>query len=316
MNLTSLLSTVRQGPKLALDRINEGGSALIRKYGGTRTGTIALLLPALLIVVALLVIPALILIRYSFLPFVDGQIGSGVTLANYERITNISLYSRVTFRSIRVSVAVTLLTVLIGFPLAYAAVRTGGLLGRIIVLSTFAPLTIDLVIRSFGWFVLLDDNGPIRGGLDSTLFFFGEPPSLIGNEIGMIIGLTHVMLPFMVFPIVSVLHTIPPSLEEAARDLGANRLNSFRLVVLPLALPGLVAGMLMVFLLTMAAYVTPAILGGTAEVLPTLLTDLITTSRNWPFAGALSMILLVIAIAVIAGYHRVRQYVDPGVRVQ
>lgn len=318
MNPRDHLTAVRKRltPYGLLNVVNERGSALIRRYRGTRVGTAALLMPAALIVTVLLVVPAVILIRYSFFPFVDGSIQSGWTLANYERIGSISLYQRVTVRTIRISVVVTLLCVLIGFPLAYAAVRTGGWLGRIIVLSTFAPLTIDLVIRSFGWFVLLDDNGPVREGLASTLWILGgEPPSLINNEIGIIIGLTHVMLPFMVFPIISVLHTVPATLEEAARDLGANRLQTIRLVVLPLSLPGVVAGMLMVFLLTMAAYVTPAILGGTVEVLPTLLTDMITTSRNWPFAGALSMILLVVAVVVIAGYHRVRGYVSPEVRV-
>jgi ABC-type spermidine/putrescine transport system permease subunit I len=118
--------------------------------------------------------------------------------------------------------------------------------------------------------------------------------------------MTHIILPFVVFPIINVLHTIPRELEEAARDLGANRLTTARKVVLPLALPGIMAGLLMGFLLTMASYVTPSILGGKITVLPTMIVSQVTGSNNWPFAGALSMILLVVAILVIVGYHRAR----------
>lgn len=305
-----------QSVKSQIRNADERISGVIRRYRGTRVGTALLLVPGLLVVFALLVIPALILIRYSFFPFDAGRIQPGITLENYRRVFRIPLYVSITIRTIRISIVVTILAFLIGFPLAYAAVRTGGRLGRVIVLATFAPLTIDLVIRSFGWFVLLGNDGVIRTSLGWTIFAFAEePPQLIHTEVAIILGMTHVILPFMVFPIINVLHTIPVELEEAARDLGASRLGAIRHVVLPLAMPGIVAGMLMAFLLTMAAYVTPAILGGTIEVLPTLLTNLITTSRNWPFAGALSMILLVVAVVVIVGYHQVRGHIGADSRV-
>jgi len=291
----------------SVSRANEAASSVIRKYRGTRTGTVLLLAPALLAILVLIVIPALLLVRYSFYSFDQGEIIRDVTLANYARILDVPLYLSVTVRTVTIAAYVTLVTFLLGFPLAYAAVRTGGLLGRVIVLSAFAPLTIDIVIRSFGWFVLLNDGGLVQTVL-VTLPVFSEsnPPTLLFNELAIVIGMTHIILPFVVFPIINVLHTIPPELEEAARDLGANRLQTARYVVFPLALPGIMAGLLMGFLLTMASYVTPSILGGKIKVLPTIIVNNITGSNNWPFAGALAMILLAVAILVIVGYHQVR----------
>ena len=291
----------------SVSRANEAASSVVRKYRGTRVGTALLLAPALLAILFLIVIPGLLLVRYSFYSFEQGVIIRDVTLANYARILDVPLYLSVTVRTVTIATYVTLVTFLLGFPLAYAAVRTGGLLGRVIVLSAFAPLTIDVVIRSFGWFVLLNDGGLVQTALVALpVFSESNPPTLLFNELAIVVGMTHIILPFVVFPIINVLHTVPPELEEAARDLGANRLQTARYVVFPLALPGIMAGLLMGFLLTMASYVTPSILGGKIKVLPTIIVNSITGSNNWPFAGALAMILLAVAILVIVGYHQVR----------
>jgi ABC-type spermidine/putrescine transport system permease subunit I len=286
-----------------LSRLNEGASAFIRANRRSMLGMGILLLPALVFVVLSMVFPTLILFDYSFNPFVDGSIVSGFTLAHYERALGVDLYQNILFRTVRIAVIVTVLDFLLGFPLAYAAVRKGGLVGKLIVISTLAPLTIDLVVRSFGWFVLLSGNGLVPTLL-TDLGLFEEAPKLLFNETGIIIGLTHVMLPFMVFPIVNVMHTIPRSLEDAARNLGANRLTVFVRVLFPLALPGISAGVLITFIVAMASYVTPAILGGGVKVVPVVITDTVTSTSNWPFASALSIILVVIALFVIIGYQR------------
>lgn len=286
-----------------LSRLNEGASAFIRENRRSTLGMGLLLLPALVFVVLSMVFPTLILFDYSFNPFVDGSIVSGFTLAHYERALGVDLYQNILFRTVRIAVIVTVLDFLLGFPLAYAAVRKGGLVGKLIVISTLAPLTIDLVVRSFGWFVLLSGNGLVPTLL-TELGLFEEAPKLLFNETGIIIGLTHVMLPFMVFPIVNVMHTIPRSLEDAARNLGANRFTVFARVLFPLALPGISAGVLITFIVAMASYVTPAILGGGVKVIPVTITDTVTSSSNWPFGSALSIILVVIALFVILGYQR------------
>ena len=295
----------------ALADVNEAGSSVIRRYRGTWVGKTALLLPALSIVVALMVFPTLILLGYSFNPFRGGEVVQGFTLAHYERALFEPFYRNVVVRTVRVAAIVTLLTFLLGFPLAYAAVRMGGWVGKLIVVATLAPLTIDLVVRSFGWFILLSGNGLVN----TTLIALGlvsaqDPPQLLYNEFAIIVGLTHVMLPFMVFPLISVLHTIPRSYEEAAINLGANRLAVFRHVLFPLALPGITAGVLITFVVTMASYVTPAILGGAVKVVPVVITDTFTSTSNWPFASALSMTLIIVALVVIVGYQRVIVRID------
>jgi ABC-type spermidine/putrescine transport system permease subunit I len=288
-----------------LSRLNEGASAFIRENRRSVVGMGILLLPALGFVALSMVFPTLILFDYSFNPFVDGSIVSGFTLAHYQRALGVELYQNILFRTVRIAVIVTVLAFLLGFPLAYAAVRKGGLAGKLIVISTLAPLTIDLVVRSFGWFVLLSGNGLVPTLLtDLGLFPAESPPKLLFNEVGIIIGLTHVMLPFMVFPIVNVMHTIPRSLEDAARNLGANRFTVFARVLFPLALPGISAGVLITFIVAMASYVTPAILGGGVKVVPVVITDTVTSTSNWPFASALSIVLVVIALFVIVGYQR------------
>jgi ABC-type spermidine/putrescine transport system permease subunit I len=286
-----------------ISRVNEGASAFIRANRRSMVGMGLLLLPALLFVALSMVFPTVILFEFSFQPFVDGNIVEGFTMAHFERALGVDLYQNILFRTVRIAVIVTLLDFLLGFPLAYAAVRKGGLMGKLIVISTLAPLTIDLVVRSFGWFVLLSGNGLVPTLLTAT-GLFDQPPKLLFNEVGIIIGLTHVMLPFMVFPIVNVMHTIPRSLEDAARNLGANRFTVFARVLFPLALPGISAGVLITFIVAMASYVTPAILGGGVDVVPVVITDTITSTSNWPFASALSVILVVIALFVILGYQR------------
>jgi ABC-type spermidine/putrescine transport system permease subunit I len=290
----------------AVADLNEAGSSYVRQLRGTRLGRAGLLGPAFVLIAALMIVPTLILIGFSFNPFVNGEVVPGFTLEHYRRALLEPFYRGVLVRTIRVAAVVTLLTFLLGFPLAYAAVRAGGWVGKLIVVATLAPLTIDLVVRSFGWFILLSRNGLVNSTLVALgLVPAGDVPQLLFNELAIVIGLTHVMLPFMVFPLISVIHTIPRSYEEAAANLGANRLTTFRTVVFPLALPGITAGVLITFIVTMASYVTPAILGGDVKVIPVVITDTFTSTSNWPFASALSMILVVVATVVIVGYQRV-----------
>ena len=294
-----------------LGGVNERLSAVLQKYKDTRVGKYGLIGPTLLLVAILMIFPSIILLSYSFNPYANGSIQVGITLAHYVRAFTTALYQETLFRTIKIAVIVTVITFLLGFPLAYAAVRKGGWIGKLIVISTLAPLTIDLVVRSFGWFILLNGTGVIN----STLIELGlvtqeTAPKLLFNETGIIIGLSHVMLPFMVFPIINVMHTIPHELEEAAQNLGANRLTVFTRILVPLALPGISAGVLITFVVSLASYVTPALLGGGVRVIPVVITETFTSTSNWPFASALSMILVAVALIVIVGYQRVLKQMD------
>lgn len=304
------MSTI-DGARATVGAADERLSSVIRRYGDTRWGMAALLLPAFIVIVGLMVLPTLLLLTYSVQPFTGGEVGGGWTLAQYSRALTTPLYQGIVVRTVKIAAIVTVLDFVLGFPLAYVAVRRGGWLGKLIVIATLAPLTIDLVVRSFGWFILLSGNGIVNGTLAWLGLISAEnPPKLLFNEVGIIIGLTHVMLPFMVFPIVNVLHTIPHSYEEAARNLGANRVTTVRTVIFPLALPGISAGVLITFIVSMAAYVTPTILGGGVKVVPVVITNAFNSTGNWAFASALSMLLVVLAMVVIAGYNRLLSMMD------
>lgn len=301
----------RQQSESTVAAVNERLSRVVREYGDTRVGKYGLLAPTLAVIGVLIVFPTIILLSYSFNPYDAGAIGTGVTLQHYLRAFTRPIYQETLIRTVKIATAVTVIDFVLGFPLAYAAVRKGGWMGKFIVIATLAPLTIDLVVRSFGWFILLNGTGVVN----STLIELGivtqeTAPKLLFNETGIVIGLSHVMLPFMVFPIINVLHTIPPELEEAAQNLGANRLTVFTRVLVPLALPGISAGVLITFVVSLASYVTPALLGGGVRVIPVVITETFTSTSNWPFASALSMILVAVALLVIVGYQRVLKQIE------
>jgi ABC-type spermidine/putrescine transport system permease subunit I len=294
-----------------LGGVNERLSTVLTEYKDTRFGKYALIGPTLLVVAILMIFPTIILLSYSFNPYDQGSIQAGTTIAHYVRAFTEPLYQETLIRTIKIAAIVTVVDFVLGFPLAYAAVRKGGWMGKLIVIATLAPLTIDLVVRSFGWFILLNGTGVINSTLVSLgVVNQGNTPQLLFNETGIIIGLSHVMLPFMVFPIINVMHTIPHELEEAAQNLGANRFDVFRRVLVPLALPGISAGVLITFVVSLASYVTPALLGGGVRVIPVVITETFTSTSNWPFASALSMILVGVALLVIIAYQRVLKQME------
>lgn len=291
--------------------IDEQISSFIRTHRETTTGKILLLLPSILAIALLIGLPSIILIDLSFKPFIEGSVVSGFTLGHYERIFTRDINQKVIFRTLKIAVVVTTLDLLLGYPLAYTAVRGGTWTGRLIVVATLTPLAIDIVVRTFGWFLLLSDGGLIQQLLIAITPYTTETvPQLLYNEIAIIIGLTHVLLPFMVFPLINVFHTIPQSLEAAGRDLGANRIKVLAKVLLPLSMPGIAAGTLMVFAIVLASYVTPAMLGGSTNVMAIRITDTFLDSSNWAFGSAMAVVLLVIGVFIILGYQRALRSMD------
>jgi ABC-type spermidine/putrescine transport system permease subunit I len=287
--------------------INEAVSHYIESYADSSYGQLVLLLPAALVLLLLLLLPTALILRMSFNVFRDGSVvASEFTLSNYTQVLSDAYYRSVVVRTLKVAVVVTVVDFLLGFPLAYAAVRGGRLLGGAIVVATLAPLSIDLVVRTYGWYVLLGEGGLVPNVLVAVGPWTAEnPPTLLFNEVGIVVGLIHVLLPFMVFPIMNVMHTIPYSYEEAAQNLGANRFVVFYRILLPLALPGIAAGTLIVFTNSVAAYVTPAILGGGVKTLAVVITETFQSSSNWPLGSTLAIVLVVLALVVIGLYQRV-----------
>jgi len=187
----------------------------------------------------------------------------------------------------------------IGYPLAYFLARMQSRIRNWLILLVIFPLLLNLVVRSFGWIALLTKRGLINDFLMS-LGIIAEPLVLIFNLTGLIIGMTHIFLPFMVLLTMGAIQNIPVDLEDAAAALGASRPRVLISVVLPLSVPGLLSGAILVFILSISALVTPRLLGGpTYQVMSTLIFDEFMQLLNWPLGAAMAFVLTGLALFVI-----------------
>lgn len=217
-------------------------------------------------------------------------------------------------RTFAIAAMVTLLTVAIGLPFAMLIAATGGWVRNVLLLAVLLPLWTSLLVRTAAWVVLLQDNGLINEGLQALGLTQG-PIALIFNRTGVVIAMTHVLLPFMVLPIYSALASIPSNLMPAAATLGARPLSAFRHVLLPLALPGILSGALLVFMVALGYYITPALVGGADDqMISSVIAFYATGTANWGMAAALGIVLLVSTLVLYAVYGRFSK-TPPGVGV-
>ncbi len=274
---------------------------------------LGLLSPALLLLLAVFVAPVALMVPTSFRPYVPGQgIGEGWTAEHYARLVADPFYLEILGRTLGLGTTVTALTLLSGYPLAYALARSRARArGWLVVLVVF-PLLLNLVVRSFGWIALLAN----RGVVNETLLALGWIEALVRllfNFTGLLIGLTHVFLPFMVLVLASAIQNVDERLEEAVHVLGANRAVAFLRVTLPLTLPGILSGSILVFVLTISALVTPGLLGGpTYKVMSTLIFDEFLQLLNWPAGSAMAVALTAIVLGLIALSGRLAGRWRPG----
>lgn len=264
-----------------------------------RATALWLLAPTLLLGLYTLVLPLLTFMRYSFYEFAGGRLIPAWSLAAYRDFLTDSYDHEVVLNSLFLASAVTVLALAIGYPLAYALWRVGRPgLQRWLALLIFSPILVSVVVRSYGWTVLLADQGPVnwlivRAGLSPT------PIRLVFNMTGVLISLTHVFLPFVVFPILASLVRLDPALREAARDLGAGWWTVFRRVTFPLTLPGTIAAAQICFTLAIGSFVTPAILGGGRVLALPLEVYRNTTDIDWPGAAVGNFALLMLAFVAV-----------------
>lgn len=253
-----------------------------------------LLVPAILIYAVLFVWPLFLATWNSFTP------QGSLSLEAYTRFFENEFYRSVLWRSVRISAVTTLAALVISYPVA-VYLSQGWRKGRaLVVFLVLAPMFVSAVVRSYGWIIIL---GP-SGLLSQVFAALGLPVGhLLYTEAGVIIALTHVFLPFMVISLTGSLQQIDPSLARAARSLGANGLRVFLKVTLPLSLPGITAGSVIVFCLAASGFVTPALVGGaTVPVMPYLVYKEGLLVLNWPFASAVALILLVAVALATALY--------------
>lgn len=266
----------------------------------TRAAVLALLIPAMALMIVLYVIPLSVYFINSFHLFKDGRILPVWTLRTYFDYFTDPFSYKIIWESVRLSLIVTALALLIGYPVAYALhtrVRSAGA-RAVLALLLFSPLLVSVVVRTYGWFILLASQGLVNSTLRAA-GLITEPLSLLFNSRGVVISLTHILLPFAIFPIYSVLGRLDLSLKEAAQDLGAGWWDTFQRITLPLTMPGVVAGTLICFTLALSAFVTPRLLGGgRVQVLPLMVYNN-TVEINWPTGAVSGLTLLLLSMAAV-----------------
>lgn len=275
---------------------------------------LGLLSPLLLVLLVAFLLPVAALVPVSLRPYVAGEgIGTGWTLEHYVKAVTDSFYLEILARTIGLGAIVTLMTLIVGYPLAYILARSTSRWRHWLTLLVVFPLLLNLVVRTFGWIALLARRGLVNQWL-MALGVTEEPLRLMFNFTGLMIGLTHIFLPFMVLVLVAVIQNIPRDLEEAARVLGAGRWGVFAKVTLPLSVPGILSGSILVFVLTISALVTPRLLGGpTYKVMSTLVYEQFLQLLNWPAGSAMAIVLTLIALLlIVAGTRLARRWEAPS----
>jgi putative spermidine/putrescine transport system permease protein len=261
---------------------------------------LALLTPALVLMAVLYVAPLAVYFVNGFHAFKDGKILPVWTLRTFVSFYTDPFTYRVVGSTIGLALVVTALAVVIGYPLAYALhTRVRGRTARTaLAVILFSPLLVSVVVRTYGWLILLANQGLVNTTL-RALGVIEEPLSLLFNTRGVVISLTHILLPFAIFPVYSVLGRLDTTLKEAARDLGASSWDTFVRVTLPLTMPGIVAGALICFTLALSAFVTPQLLGGgRVQVLPLTVYNS-TVEINWPDGAVASLTLLALSVLAV-----------------
>ncbi len=261
-----------------------------------RTSTVSaagLVGPATLYVAVGLLIPLVILFRYSLNQFVPGKfMVDALTVENYVKFFTDVYYTAVLTRTVRIALITTVICLVMGFPLAYVLARTRTRYKHVLIMLVVLPLFVGNAVRAAGWMVAFGNKGVINASL-MGMGAIATPIEIMFTEFAVIVGITAVNLPFMVLTLQSVIEGIDRAVEEAAFNLGATPWQMARRVLFPLAMPGILAGTILTFILAMNAYATPVLLGGPRfQMMGPLVYGQFVQQNNWPFGGAIAFILM------------------------
>lgn len=244
------------------------------------------------------VVPMATMALYSVWRVADYQIVADFTLRNYERIGG-ALYVKVFWSTLRVSLLVTLLSLLIGYPVAYFLARKVRRFRFTLLMLVILPLWTSYLVRTYAWMLILGTQGVINQAL-MAIGLTDEPLSwLLYSDFAVTLALVHIYMPFLILPLYAVLEKIDPAVLEAAWDLGGGRVQTFLRVILPLSMPGVVTGCLFVFIPSMGAFVTPELLGGTRSIMiGSVIAQQFGVAFEYPFGSALALALMGVILAV------------------
>ncbi len=260
---------------------------------GRRLGTVALLVPATLIALLAFVVPLARLVGIS----VSAKAGP---FDAYLHVLGDAVYRHVFANTLVIAFAVTLIALLIAFPVAFALTRLSGAARTLVFACVLLPLWISVLVRTFSWMLVLERNGPVNRLLVGS-GLVDQPLSLLFNHTGVLIGMVHVLLPYSVLPIYASLVRVDPSLLRASEGLGASAATTFLRVLLPLASRGVATAATFTFLLSLGFFITPALLGGASSITLSMLIDSFVSDRlDWPLASAASVVLLAAALVIVA----------------
>jgi spermidine/putrescine transport system permease protein len=265
-----------------------------------RADAFLLMLPGLAWLVMLLVVPCIVIFAMAF--FERGVYGgidySAATLANFRRAID-PIYLSILLDSGRIALTATVLSILLAYPAAYAISRARPRLQPALLVLVMLPFWSNYLIRTYAWMVLLNREGLINTLLTS-IGAVSQPLDLLYNEFAVVLGFVYNYSPFVILAIYAALQRLDPSFAEASRDLGAGAWRTFLRITLPLTLPGVAAGGVFVFVLSIGNFVTPDLLGGgRMQMVGNLIYDQFLTARDWPFGATLSMILIGIMLILL-----------------
>lgn len=269
---------------------------------------IALSAPALCLIALAFLTPLLNLGRLSFYENLPGGVlRESFTLQNYVKFGSDPFYLELTWNSVLLAIEASLLALVIGYPIALFLYRTTSRARGLLVVLALSPLFVSGVVRVFGWLVVLGDTGVINAVLTGT-GLIAQPLRLIFNWTGVVIGLAEGIVPYVVLSLIAGFGRLDRNVEEAAATLGANPLQTFLRVTLPLSLPGVFLGVLLGFVLSMSAFISPRVLGGgRVFVLATEVYGQTFELNNWPLASVIALYMLLLLVLVTVAYRRLSE---------
>lgn len=256
-----------------------------------------LLIPILVLLLVLLFYP---LISLLFQSFFDPDF----TLDNYKRFFQETAYLNVLWNTIKTCIFITLITLLLGYPVSYVLVTVSDRLRNFLMVLVLLPFWTSFLVRTYAWIVILQQNGVVNQFLQS-IGLIDEPIKLVHNTVGVYVGLIHILLPFMILALYGVMKSIDLELIKAACSLGATPTKAFFKVFLPLSIPGIAAGCLIVFIISIGYYVIPALLGGSKNtMISQLIAQQIGEQLNWGFGAAIAMVLLIVVLIILYLFNK------------
>ncbi|CAN7267804.1 ABC transporter permease [Rhizobium sp. LjRoot30] len=254
-----------------------------------------LAVPALAIVIILMVAPIGWLFSLSFV----GE-GGGLSLENYSRILTEGAYVSIFVTTFKVALLVTVFCVLLGYPVSYVLTILPERWAQLLILAVLVPFWTSLLVRTYAWLVLLQRRGIVNDTLDA-LGLIERPLALVNNMTGVVIGMVHIMLPFLIMPLYASMKSIDGNFMRAAANLGSSPSHAFLRVFLPLSMPGLIAGTMMVFVMCLGFYITPSLLGGgKVQMIAQRIEQSVSLFPTWGPASALAVVLLVLTAGFLA----------------